>query len=58
MTSQITLNRAQHLRIVVHRQHHWLWHKTSDEIPGVLVTFDAALRFAPALTLQFRPSHV
>jgi hypothetical protein len=39
VAAQVALNGAQHLRIVIDRQHHWLWHKTSDENRRVLVTF-------------------
>ena len=39
MAAEVALNRAQDLRIVIHRQHYWLWHSTSDEKGGALVTF-------------------
>src|SRR5437868_11773754 len=53
MAPQVALDGAQHLRIVVHRQHHWLRHTSSDELPPILVTCVRAASFRPALTLQF-----
>src|ERR1700682_5896585 len=52
MAAEIALDSAQHLRIVVHRQHDRLGHRTSDETGSDLVTYSGA-SLREALTLQF-----
>src|SRR6266404_1173107 len=38
MPAQVALNGPQYFGIVIHGQHHWLWHRSSDEKKAALVT--------------------
>src|SRR6202043_3745082 len=45
VAAKVALNRAQHFWIVVHRQHHWLWHSIPMKYAALWLLV-GALRFA------------